>query len=127
MSTVTALFDYLVLKPKKFGLSNGLHVELAVGTRIPGAEVHGWDAHGRVADRLVSAGILATVPAENGTAEEFAAAYGSAPVEENVVEDDEPAAVTFPKSVGFGNYKLSDGSTVKGKDAAVVAEAALNA
>ncbi len=123
MSTATALFDYLVLKPKKFGLSNGNHVDLAYGTRIPGSEVHGWDAHGRVADRLVSAGILAAVPAEDGTAGEFAKAYGAAVV---AVEDEPDASVVFPKSVGFGNYKLSDGSTVKGKEAAVEAEAALN-
>lgn len=126
MTLATALFDYLVLKPKKFGLRNGNHVELATGTRIPGSEVHGWDAHGRVADRLVSAGILATVPAEEDTEKEFEKAYGSALVEDEPEVGDEPLTV-YPKSVGFGNYKLSDGSTVKGKDAAVAAEAALNA
>lgn len=38
----------------------------------------------------------------------------------------ENEASDFPKHVGGGQYELSDGSKVKGKDAAIEAENALN-
>lgn len=47
------------------------------------------------------------------------------PVEHVEPDKDEPDGPEFPKHVGGGQYELSDGSKVKGKDAAVEAESAL--
>lgn len=35
-------------------------------------------------------------------------------------------SVEWPKHIGFGKYELSNGDTVKGKDAAIAAQAALD-
>jgi hypothetical protein len=40
-------------------------------------------------------------------------------------EEAKPEAEVFPKSLGFGNYQLSNGETVKGKQKAIEAEEAL--
>jgi hypothetical protein len=74
-------------------------------------------------------GILAAVPAEDGTEEEWAKAYPApkaAPKAEVPVVADEPAAQTFPHHTGFGNFTLSNGSVVKGKQDALKAQAVLD-
>lgn len=127
------LFDYLVLKEVKFGLSSGLHTRLAHGTRVPGDEAASWG--GRSVDRLVGAGILAPVPAEDGAADAFWAALdGTAPdaAVDEVVEDEVPqsdptkADVTFPQHVVAAKFLLSDGTEVQGKAAALEAQAKLD-
>lgn len=119
------IFDYLVIKPAEFGLSNGAVVKLPHGTRIPGSEAENWT---RAVEFLVSRGVIAPVPAEDGAEDAFYKAYPAveASVEDEAVADDEPTEQTFPHHTGFGNFALSDGSTVKGKQAALQAQAALD-
>lgn len=57
---------------------------------------------------------------------------GTDPADVNVIDDQtvdgdtENDAESFPVHKGGGNYELSDGSTVKGKDAATAAQAELD-
>lgn len=116
------VFTYVAVKPliAEHPVGSGQIVEYAPGDPIPAGE---W---GRAADNLVELGKAVRLAVN---VDDDAEAKGADPVSApeaalHVTGDSEPES-EYPVLGGAGWYTLSDGSRVRGKDAAYKAEAAL--
>lgn len=128
---------YLVLKPIEVG-SHGEYVHLKPGDTIDSETAHAW---GHVVDRMVDMGKIAPMPVYSDEwlleqvrqrglvpggsgAEEGSGAGDAAPSD---LDDSDEADVegAHPRHVGGGVWELSDGRQLKGKRAALAAQAEL--
>lgn len=140
---------WVALKRLPWDLHDGTRVVFGEGDLIPLEETVGLRGH--IIDRLVEAGKIApvSVPGDEWVAQEWerrgmggqaggSGAEAAAPVtahsdpgDEDDDEDDEDlvAASTdpeaFPRQVAGQTFELSDGSTIRGRRAAVAAQAEL--